>query len=71
MLCDVLLQAGSRLGKLRIGDTALVEIVRNGALSQVSISINGYDRPIVRIVEIADATPEQVRLRTQWLTAAP
>jgi predicted metalloprotease with PDZ domain len=61
----------SRLGKLRIGDTARVEIMRNGALSQVSISINGYDRPIVRIVEIADATREQLRLRTQWLTAAP
>ena len=61
----------SRLGRLHIGDTARVEIRRNGALSQVSVSINGYDRPIVRVVEIVDATPEQVRLRKQWLTAAP
>jgi predicted metalloprotease with PDZ domain len=61
----------SRLGELHIGDTARLEVMRNGSVSQVTVSIKGYDRPIVRIVEIADATPEQVRLRTQWLTAAP
>jgi predicted metalloprotease with PDZ domain len=61
----------SRLGQLHIGDTARVEVLRNGAVSQVSVAINGYDRPTVRIVEIADATSEQQRLRAQWLTAAP
>jgi predicted metalloprotease with PDZ domain len=60
----------SRLGQLHIGDTARVEVLRNGAASQVSVAINGYDRPTVRIVEIADATSEQQRLRAQWLTAA-
>lgn len=60
----------SRLGQLHIGDTARVEVLRNGAVSQVSVAINGYDRPTVRIVEIADATSEQQRLRAQWLTAA-
>jgi predicted metalloprotease with PDZ domain len=58
------------LGKLHIGDTARVEVVRDGTISQVSVSINGYERPTVRIVEIADATPEQLRLRAQWLAAA-
>jgi hypothetical protein len=47
-----------------------VEVLRNGAVSQVPVAINGYDRPTVRIVEIADATSEQQRLRAQWLTAA-
>ena len=61
----------SRLGQLHIGDTARVQIIRNGAVSQVSVAIAGYDRPTVQIVEIAGATPEQLRLRTQWLTAAP
>ncbi len=61
----------SRLGQLRIGDTAPVEIIRNGVASQVSVAIAGYDRPTVRIVEIANATPEQLRLRAQWLTSAP
>ena len=55
---------------LHIGDTARLEVRRDGVVSQVSVSINGYDRPTVRIVEIADATPEQLRLRAQWLTAA-
>jgi predicted metalloprotease with PDZ domain len=60
----------SRLGKLHIGDTARVEVMRNGVVSRMSVLINGYDRPTVRIVEVADATPEQLRLRTKWLTAA-
>ncbi len=60
----------SRLGKLHIGDIARVEVMRNGVASQVSVSIKGYDGPTVKIVEVADATPEQMRLRTQWLTAA-
>ena len=59
----------SWLGKLRIGDTAQVEISRGGAVSKVSVVITGYDRPVVKIVEIADATPEQKRQRAQWLTA--
>lgn len=57
------------LGKLHVGDTALVEVMRHGAVSQVSVSINAYDRPTVKIDEIADATPEQRRLRAEWPAA--
>ena len=60
----------SRLGKLHIGDTARVEVMRAGAVTQVSVPINGDDRPTVHIVEIPDASSEQLRLRGQWLTAA-
>jgi predicted metalloprotease with PDZ domain len=60
----------SRLGQLHIGDTARVEVMRNGVALRLSVVINGYDRPRVRLVEIAGATSEQLRLRAQWLTAA-
>jgi len=59
----------SWLGKLHVGDTAGVEIARGGAVSKVAVLISGYNRPIVKIGEIADATSEQKRLRDQWLTA--
>src|SRR5205807_201876 len=58
----------SRLGQLRIGQTTRVEVMRDGAPTQIVVPITGYDRPTVRIDEIADASPEQRRLREQWLT---
>ena len=61
----------SWLGRLHIGDTARVEVMRDGAVSRLAVVVTGYDRPTVRIDEIADATSEQQRLRAQWLTAAP
>ena len=61
----------SWLSQLRMGQTARMQIMHNGAVSQVEIPVIGYDRPTVRLDEIADATPQQLRLRAQWLTAAP
>ena len=58
----------SWLGKLKIGDTARVEVSRDGAVSNVAVVVTGYDRPTVKIVEIANATPTQRRLRRQWVT---
>lgn len=57
------------LGKLRVGDTASVEVARDGGTSKVSLVITGYDRPTVKIEEIADASSEQRKLRAQWLAA--
>lgn len=59
------------LGKLHIGDTAQVEVVRAGVVSRLAVLIDGYDHPTVRIEELADATSEQRRLRAQWLAASP
>ena len=59
----------SWLGKLRVGDIAQVEVARGGAVSKVTVVITGYNRPTVKIEEIADAPPEQKRLRAQWKTA--
>src|SRR6266404_1172654 len=60
----------SWLGQLHIGQTAQIEVMRDGATSQIAVPISGYDRPTVSIEEIADASAEQRRLRERWLTAA-
>ena len=58
------------LGKLHIGDTARIEVERNGRTLTLSVAVSGYDRPTVRLEEIPDTRPEQVRLRTQWLNSS-
>jgi predicted metalloprotease with PDZ domain len=58
----------SWLAQLHIGNTARVGIMRAGVVSEVLVTITGYDRSTVRMVELADATPEQQRLRAQWLS---
>ena len=57
------------LGNLHIGDTARVEVMRDGAVSRVAVIVTGYNSPTVRIIEIADATSDQNGLRAQWLAA--
>ena len=52
--------------QLRVGQTARLEVMRNGQVSRVAVLVTGYDHPTVRIQEIADATAEQLRLRAQW-----
>lgn len=57
------------VGKLRVGDTARLEVARDGAISNVTVVISGYDRPVVKIEETAAATSEQKRLRARWLAS--
>jgi predicted metalloprotease with PDZ domain len=61
----------SWLGKIHLGDTARLEVMRNGVVSKVTVPITGYDRPTVKIDEIADATVEQRSFRERWLAATP
>ena len=61
----------SWLGLLRLGQKARIEVRRDGAKLTLPVLVTGYDRPTVRIDEIADATSEQLRLQKQWLMAAP
>ncbi|HYR77943.1 MAG TPA: PDZ domain-containing protein [Pyrinomonadaceae bacterium] len=61
----------SWLGKIHLGDTARLEVMRNGVVSTLAVQITGYDRPTVKIDEIADATVEQRSLRERWLAATP
>jgi predicted metalloprotease with PDZ domain len=57
--------------QLRIGQAARLEVMRNGTVSTAAVVVTGYDRPIVRIQESADATLVQLRLRTQWANGEP
>ena len=59
------------LRQLRVGQTARLEIMRDGVSSTVAVLVTGYDRPTVQIREIADATPEQLRLRARWADGEP
>ena len=57
--------------QLRVGQTARLEVMRNGTVSTVAVRVTGYDHPTVRIQEIADAAVQQLRLRTQWANSEP
>ncbi len=57
--------------QLRVGQTARLEVMRNGTVSTAAVLVTGYDRPTVRIQEIADATAQQLRLRMQWANGEP
>src|SRR5262249_34577690 len=54
---------------LRVGQTASVGVMRNGATTIVIVRVTGYDRPTVRLEEIPDATPAQQQLRERWLSS--
>jgi predicted metalloprotease with PDZ domain len=54
---------------IRLGDDVPVEIVRNGARQQINVRVTGYERTRARLVDVPDATPEQVARRRVWLSA--
>ncbi|MDQ3817650.1 MAG: PDZ domain-containing protein [Acidobacteriota bacterium] len=55
-----------RLAQLHIGDTTQLEVMRDAVTKRVAVTLTGYDRPTVRIREVPDASPAQLRLRAQW-----
>jgi PDZ domain-containing secreted protein len=61
------------LGRARIGD--VVHLVVQGRREReprtVSITVTGYDRPVVAITETTDATEKQKRLREAWIAGSP
>jgi predicted metalloprotease with PDZ domain len=55
----------------QLGDTLRFEVRRaSGATDVAKVIMSGYSRPMVRIVELADATPRQRAVRTAWLASA-
>jgi predicted metalloprotease with PDZ domain len=54
---------------IRLGDVVPVEIIRNGVREQINVTVTGYERTRARIVEIPDATEEQVARREVWMSA--
>lgn len=56
----------NHLAQLHIGETTQLEVMHDGTAKKVAVTIAGYDRPTVKIRELPDATPSQLRLRAQW-----
>ncbi len=55
------------LTSAHIGDTLRFEVARPTGAYRTNVVISGYDRPVVRIEEIATATARQRGVRTGWL----
>ena len=58
-------------GGLRIGDTVRIEVARAGGPFRAMVIVTGYDRPTVRLEEVADATDSQRALRARWQAGSP
>jgi predicted metalloprotease with PDZ domain len=59
------------VGRARVGDTVSVEVTRPAGPWRTKVVVTGYDRPVVRIEEIPDATARQRTLRAGWAGASP
>lgn len=56
---------------IRLGDVVPVEVVRAGATQRFNVQVPGYERTRARIVEIPNATQQQMERRRTWLEAIP
>ena len=56
---------------IKLGDVVPVEVMRNGAKQRLNVRVTGYDRTRARIVEIPNATAEQLARRRLWMAAGP
>jgi predicted metalloprotease with PDZ domain len=57
----------SLVADLHIGDTVHLKLRREGRPVRATVTVTGYDRPVVHIEEIPQATERQRRLRAGWL----
>ena len=55
------------LTSAHIGDTLRFEVARPAGVFHTNVVVSGYDRPVVRIEEIATATARQRAVRAGWL----
>jgi predicted metalloprotease with PDZ domain len=58
-------------GRLRIGDTVRIEVMRAGGPFRATVVVTGYDRPTVQLKELPQATERQRTLRARWLSGSP
>jgi predicted metalloprotease with PDZ domain len=55
----------------RLGDTLRFEVRRASGTTEVAtVIMSGYNRPMVRIIELQNASPRQRAVRTAWLASA-
>ena len=59
------------IAQARVGDTVDVEVTRRTGPWRTKVVVTGYNRPAVRIREIAAATERQHALRARWLEGRP
>lgn len=55
------------LSNFAIGDTATIAVQRPSGPVTTRVVMRGYDRPVVRILPIEDATERQLSLRRDWI----
>ncbi|HEY4735679.1 MAG TPA: hypothetical protein VIH53_14160 [Gemmatimonadaceae bacterium] len=56
------------LRTVKLGQVVPVDIIRDGAPARINVSVTGYARPRVRIVDDPTASPAQIRKRGIWLS---
>jgi predicted metalloprotease with PDZ domain len=52
---------------IKLGQVVPVDILRDGARARINVSVPGYSRPRVRIVEVPNASSAQLQRRRAWL----
>ena len=57
------------LAAARVGDTLRFEVARPPGPFRANVVVSGYDRPVVRIEELPNATERQRAVRAGWLAA--
>jgi len=55
-----------RFDALHVGDRATVELMRDGKVRQVTLVIESYDRPEVKIQELANPSDRQKAILARW-----
>jgi hypothetical protein len=60
-----------RFRGLKSGDTLRVEVEHASSRRTATVVMTPFDRPVVRLVDVAGATPAQRALRERWETGLP
>ena len=58
------------LRTLKVGDTPRLVVMRNASEKTVDVELKPFDTPNVRLLELAKATPKQLRIRDAWIFAS-
>jgi predicted metalloprotease with PDZ domain len=60
-------QLRAAIGRLGVGDTVHIAVQRDSGPYEATVTVAGYNRPVVHIAERPDATAAQRALLTRWL----
>jgi hypothetical protein len=57
--------------RLRVGDTARIDVARSSGRRSVAVVVTGYDQVVARVTPDPSASERQLRLRAAWLRGDP